>query len=91
MTIASALLSPLKINLGIVSNVYDEQLLLLLQNAQQAITREGVALTGSAEDNTLTIQYAAWTWRERDTGGGMPRMLRFALNNRILSAKARGT
>ena len=91
MTTAFALLQPLKTNLGIVAEVYDEQLLLLLRNAQDAITREGVTLTGSAEDDTLTIQYAAWTWRERNTGGAMPRMLRFALNNRILSAKARGT
>ena len=68
MTTAFALLKPLKTNLGIVADVYDEQLLLLLRNAQDAITREGVTLTGSAEDDTLTIQYAAWTWRERRKG-----------------------
>lgn len=37
----------------------------------------------------LVVQYASWMWRKRDTGEGMPRMVRYALNNRIFAEKAR--
>lgn len=90
MTEASALLQALKIDLGISSNAFNDRLTAYLQSAQQAITREGVTLTNSAEDDMLTVQYAAWTWRHRDTGAGMPRMLRWALNNRICSEHMQG-
>lgn len=90
MTEASALLQALKIDLGISSNAFNDRLTAYLQSAQQAITREGVTLTDSAEDDMLTVQYAAWTWRHRDTGAGMPRMLRWALNNRICSEHMQG-
>lgn len=90
MTEASALLQALKIDLGISSNAFNDRLTAYLQSAQQAITREGVTLTDSAEDNMLTVQYAAWTWRHRDTGAGVPRMLRWALNNRICSEHMQG-
>ena len=90
MTETSALLQALKIDLGISSNAFNDRLTAYLQSAQQAITREGVTLTDSAEDNMLTVQYAAWTWRHRDTGAGMPRMLRWALNNRICSEHMQG-
>ena len=42
------------------------------------------------EDAQLVVMYSAWTWRRRDTGEGMPRMLRWALNNRILGQNANG-
>lgn len=87
MTAAGVLLPSLKIDLGIVSDAYDSRLTDYIQNAQAAITREGAVLTDSYEDNMLVIQYAAWTWRKRDTGEGMPRMLRWALNNRIFGEK----
>lgn len=90
MTEASALLQALKIDLGISSNAFNDRLTAYLQSAQQAITREGVTLTNSAEDDMLTVQYAAWTWRHRDTGAAMPRMLRWALNNRICSEHMQG-
>ena len=47
--------------------------------------REGVTLTNSAEDAQLIIMYAAYLYRKRATNEGMPRMLRWALNNRIFS------
>lgn len=85
MTEAASLLPALKIELGIVTDAYNERLTAHLKSAQQAITREGATLQSTPEDDMLTIQYAAWTWRHRDTGAGMPRMLRWALNNRIFS------
>lgn len=90
MTAADSLLPRLKVDLGIVTDAYDQRLIAYLQNAQQAIQREGVTLQDTAEDDTLVIQYAAWTWRHRDSGAGMPRMLRWALNNRIFSEHMQG-
>lgn len=56
--------------------------------AQAFITREGVALTDSIEDGQLVEMYAAYLVRKRATTEPMPRMLRWALNNRLLSQKA---
>ena len=57
--------------------------------AKEFIEREGVALAApySAEDGQLIIMYAAYLFRKRDSDTGMPRMLRWALNNRIFSRK----
>ena len=86
---AATLLSGLKIDLGITTDAYDDRLTIYLQTAQRRIEEEGVTLTDSVDDNQLTVQYAAWMWRRRDSGEGMPRMLRYALNNRIFSRKMR--
>lgn len=68
------------------------QLTHLVNSALQLIAREGVTLQEpfSAEDGQLVIMYAAYLFRKRATGEAMPRMLRWALNNRIFSAKAGG-
>lgn len=90
MTTAASLLSSLKVDLGISSTAYDNRLTAYLQNAQAEIQREGVVLGNNLDDDQLTIMYAAWTWRRRDSGEGMPRMLRYALNNRVFSQKMSG-
>lgn len=66
------------------------QLTHLVNAALQLIAREGVTLQEpfSAEDGQLVIMYAAYLFRKRATGEAMPRMLRWALNNRVFSAKA---
>lgn len=79
------LMTLLKIDLGIIGTAYDPQLEQLLSAAQSFITREGVTLTDSVEDAQLIIMYAAYLYRKRATDEGMPRMLRWALNNRIFS------
>ena len=58
--------------------------------AQAFITREGVTLTDSVEDGQLVEMYAAYLVRKRATEEAMPRMLRWALNNRLFSQKAGG-
>lgn len=83
----------LKTDLGILtSTAYDARLLQYLQAAQKAIIAEGAStldLTGATIlDAELTVMYAAWLWRRRDSMDGMPRMLRLALNNRVFSEKA---
>ena len=84
------MLGALKIDLGITVAAYDNRLDQYLQAAKKAIEEEGATLdtAGSIKDAQLVIMYAAWTWRRRDTMEGMPRMLRWALNNRIFAEKA---
>ena len=84
------LLEMLKVNLGIKSTTaYDERLSQLLTAAESRITEEGVTDLNTADllDAQLVVDYAEWLWRRRDTKEGMPRMVRYALNNRIFSAK----
>lgn len=83
-------LSMLKVDLGITTTAFDERLQDYIDNARSEITREGVVLNpADISDMQLVVMYAAWTWRKRDSGDGMPRMLRYALNNRVFSQKAR--
>lgn len=79
----------LKIDLGISATAYDERLLQYIQAAEQEIIREGISFPDepAIDDDQLVIMYAAWLWRKRDSGEGMPRMLRYALNNRLFSQK----
>ncbi len=80
------MLNMLKVDLGILSTtVYDERLQQLLQYAQRRINSKGVVLNlDDIEDAQLCVMYAAWLWRKRESGEGMPRMLRYTLNNRII-------
>lgn len=82
------LLDSLKVDLGIRTTAYDERLGQYLQAAEASIRREGATLLlDSVDDCQLVIMYAAWLWRRRDNMEGMPRMLRYKLNNRIFSEK----
>ena len=83
------LLSMLKVDLGIMSTTaYDERLSQYLENALDSIKEEGATIDLDVlKDKQLVVMYAAWTWRKRESGEGMPRMLRYALNNRIFSEK----
>ena len=56
--------------------------------AQAFIAREGINLTDSVEDGQLVEMYAAYLVRKREDDPGMPRMLRWTLNNRLFSQKA---
>ena len=81
----------LKVDLGITTTAYDARLENYLQTARKMMAREGVVLTQddaeTVDDINLNIMYAAWLWRKRDTGEGMPRMLRWELNNRVFDLK----
>lgn len=85
------MLSMLKIDLGIMTTtIYDERLTKYLESAQAQIEREGATLDlTSVDDMQGVVMYAAWMWRRRDSGEGMPRMVRYWLNNRVLGAKMR--
>ena len=83
------LLSGLKIDLRIRSQVYDERLRDRLQEAQERLAAEGITLNNTTADRDLVIMYAAWLWRSRIDGAPMPRMLTVARNNRLFGQKAR--
>lgn len=83
-------LTMLKTDLGISSTGYDDRLKQILKSSEKAIKKEGVSTLDNTDldDCQLIVMYAAWIWRQRDTGAGMPRMLRWSLNNRIFAEKA---
>lgn len=84
-------LEMLKIDLGITTNAYNSRLEQYIASAKTQIEREGVTIDESSVDDTqLTVMYAAWLWRKRDSMEGMPRMVRYALNNRLFSEKMEG-
>lgn len=88
----TTLLSMLKTDIGITATAYDERLKQYIQTAYKNIKAEGAQTLNveDVEDAQLVVMYAAWMWRRRDSGDGMPRMVRYALNNRVLGEKARG-
>lgn len=70
----------------------------LLESARSYVSTEGLPVaTGTAEDPysiedaDILRMYVAWLYRKRATGEEMPRMLRYALNNRIFSTKVGGS
>lgn len=82
------LLILLKADLQLMTNAFDAYLVQLLEAAEQMITREGIILVDTAEDNQLRVMYAAYLYRKRaDDSPVMPRMLRWALNNKLMSQK----
>ena len=86
---AEDLLVSMKVDLGIKSNAYDERLLDKLRAAVEEITAEGATLQQTYRDKNLVLMYAEWMWTNRMTQAEMQRMLRKALNNRVLGEKAR--
>lgn len=81
----------LKLDLQISTSAIDDLLQQMLDAACGMIEREGVSLDlSSPEDTQLVVMYAAYLYRKRrDDNPTMPRMLRFALNNRLFGQKAR--
>lgn len=86
------LLCFLKANLELppVFTARDDYLLSLINTAKEMIAREGITLADTPEDSSLVVMYAAYLYRKRaESQPVMPRMLRWALNNRLFSEKAK--
>jgi len=81
------ILEMLKVDLGISTDAYDERLESIISYAISEIEREGIVLGDTIEEQNLVAMYAGWLWRKRETGEGMPRMVRYALNNKLFSQK----
>lgn len=85
------LLAMIKVDLGLTVTNYDSRLLQYIEGAKEEIEKEGAIIdTAQIDHCNLIVMYAAWMWRNRDTGTGMPRMVRYALNNLVLSQKMAG-
>ena len=83
------ILSILKIDLGISSTALDAYLQQLITSSRTFIAQEGIVLDdSSSSDGTLVEMYAAYLYRKRrEETAAMPRMLRWALNNRLFAQK----
>jgi len=90
----------LKANLEMATTSHDTYLTQLLEVAFKAIKEEGIKIEKIAsevadyeiediQDVNLMVMYAAYLYRKRADEGSpqMPRMLRYALNNRLFSQK----
>lgn len=81
----------LKVDLQVSSTALDQYLLALIASARGYISTEGITLTGSTGDAMLVEMYAAYLYRRRrEENVQMPRMLRWALNNRLFSERGAG-
>lgn len=85
------ILAILKVDLQINATAYDDYLTGLINASAERIVTEGIELDFSRNDDIYLIEmYAAYLYRTRRevSGPGMPRSLRWALNNRLFSQKA---
>ena len=86
------LLVMLKQDLEILHSKNEDYLIQLIGVAKEMISREGILLGDSYEDQALVTMYAAYLYRQRARpDGDMPKMLRRGLNNRLFAEKAKVT
>lgn len=78
----------------------EEELMQYINSAISYIEREGIVLEDTVDDQMLVSMYAMWLYDKRKTTGSkytsyyiqnMPRMLRYNLNNRLMSQKVNET
>ena len=82
------ILTILKTDLMVSSSALDTYLQTLIASAKDYISTEGITLADSQSDGMLIEMYAAYLYRRRrEENVQMPRMLRWALNNRLFSEK----
>ena len=87
------ILEMVRLNLEKPSVLWNPYLRNLIQASESAIQREGITLDlDDVEDCNLVVTYTAYLFRKRkEDSGAMPRMLRYALNNRLMSEKGKTT
>ena len=92
----------LKTDLQISAAQYDAYLTNIIKLAKATIIKEGIVFNElvengeseglTVEDGMLVQMYAAYLYRKRrEENAAMPRSLRYALNNRLLSQKGSAT
>ena len=83
------LIKEFKETIGITTDKLDTRLLRVLKAAAASIVQEGVTDLDPSDtlDGELIIDYAAWAWEKRRESVGLPRMLRWRLNNRLFALK----
>lgn len=87
----SDVLTIMKTDLEISGTGRDAYLNNLIDLAEKAISREGITLDANSTDDWMLVEsYAAFLYRKRrEDTVAMPRSLRYLLNNRLFSEKAR--
>ena len=81
------ILAILKNDLLISTNAQDSFLKYTIETARRNIETEGITIQDTISDGMLIEMYAAHLYRTRREPAPMPRMLRWALNNRLLHEK----
>lgn len=82
------LLEILKCDLELLGSTQDTYLTHLISVAKAEIKTEGITLSETVRDGQLVVMYAAYLYRKRAAENtAMPRMLRYALNNRLMKEK----
>ncbi|MEX0416526.1 hypothetical protein [Bacillus sp. C30] len=83
--IKATLLNLLKLDLGITHNLRDAYFNNLLVSSQNEIERTGIILDfESIDDQMLTVDYAAWSYRNRQEDAPLSRNLQMRINNRVI-------
>ncbi|MFE4764396.1 hypothetical protein [Bacillus mycoides] len=79
------LLDLLKLDLGITHNLRDTYFNNILVSSQNEIERTGIVLDfESIDDQMLIVDYAAWSYRNRQVDTPLSRNLQFRINNRVI-------
>ncbi|MGG4312532.1 hypothetical protein ABEW49_29130 [Bacillus anthracis] len=79
------LLDLLKLDLGITHDLRDAYFSNLLISSQNELKRMGIVLDfESIDDQMLTVDYAAWSYRKRQEDIPLSRNLQFRINNRVI-------
>ncbi|PEN09673.1 hypothetical protein [Bacillus pseudomycoides] len=79
------LLNLLKLDLGITHNLRDAYFNNILVSSQNEIERTGIVLDfESIDDQMLTVDYAAWSYRNRQEDTSLSRNLQIRINNRVI-------
>lgn len=83
------ILAMLKSNLSIMTTAQDNYLGFLINSSKKNIAEMGITLDlNESDDVNLVIMYAAYLFRKRaEDNPVMPRMLQFAIHNRLFSEK----
>lgn len=85
-------LTMVKASVEIGSSLKDAYLSFLIKAAEEEIGREGIILDReNISDENLIVMYASYLYRKRaGDEQAMPRMLRYALNNRLFKQEMEG-
>lgn len=79
----------LKSNLGMMTTTQDSYLMFLIESSKKNLAEMGITLDlNESDDINLVVMHAAYLFRKRaEDNPGMPRMLQFAIHNRLFSEK----
>lgn len=78
-------LSLFKLDLGITHNLRDEIFINRIKDAELELKSKPIDLSKeTARDTQLIVDYAVWNYRKRQEDVGLPRNLKFRINNRVI-------